>query len=312
VAGTARIAVVGSINTDLVVYTLRLPRPGETALGGDLQTFGGGKGANQAVAAARLGATVRMIGRVGDDDFGRVGIANLARHRVDVEGVLTTEGAPSGVALIVVDERGENLIALAPGANLRLTAADVERAWNGMSGCSILLLQLEVPLEANVRAAELGRAAKMTVILNPAPAPRTPLPAGLLGAVDVVVPNESEAATLTGVAVADPGSAERAGRELLAMGPPAAIVTLGPRGARLITRDGAEHVPAVPLAAVDTTAAGDAFCGGLAFALARGDGLSEAARYAAHVAALSVTRRGAQDSMPSAAEVAASMAGAGA
>jgi ribokinase len=302
---TPRVAVVGSINTDLVVYTPRLPRPGETALGGDLHRFGGGKGANQAVAAARLGGTVRMIGRVGEDDFGRVATASLARYGVGVDGVASTPGAPSGVAMIVVDEQGENLIALAPGANGRVAATDVDRAWPATGGCSVLLLQLEVPLEADLRAAELGRGARMIVILNPAPAPETPLPPELLGALDVIVPNEVEAAALTGLAVDDPASAERAGRALLEMGPRAAIVTLGARGACLVTREGAEQIPSLPVTAVDTTGAGDAFCGGLAFALARGDGLSRAAHYAAHVAALSVTRRGAQESMPTADEVAA-------
>jgi ribokinase len=310
VSVTPRIAVVGSINTDLVVYAPRLPRPGETALGGDLQTFGGGKGANQAVAAARLGAAVSLIGRLGDDDFGRIARQSLARDGVGVEGVATTDGTPSGVALIVVDQAGENLIALAPGANWRLTAEDVERAWPTTNGCTVLLLQLEVPTEANLRAAELGRRDGMTVILNPAPAPPAPLPQRLLDAVDVVVPNEGEAAALTGLDVADRDGAELAGRALLALGPRAAIVTLGQRGARLVTRQGGEDVPARPVAAVDTTAAGDAFCGGLAHALARGDGLPSAARYAALVAGISVTRRGARDSMPSAADVAAATAGA--
>jgi ribokinase len=300
-----RVAVVGSINTDLVVYTPRLPTPGETALGGDLHRFGGGKGANQALAAARLGGAVSLIGRVGDDEFGRASTGGLARHGVDVGGVATTAGSASGVALIVVDERGENLIALAPGANWRVTAEDVERAWPGTQGCSVLLMQLEVPVEANRRAAELARRDGMTVLLNPAPAPTTPLPAELLGALDVIVPNEGEAARLSGLAVDDDESVERAGRALLATGPRAANVTLGARGARLITRDGSEHIPAPRVTALDTTGAGDAFCGGLAYALARGDATAAAARYAAHVAALSVTRRGAQESMPSGDEVAA-------
>jgi ribokinase len=307
-----RIAVVGSINTDLVVYTPRLPGAGETALGGDLHRFGGGKGANQAVAAARLGGAVRMIGRVGDDDFGRWSAAGLAGHGVNVEGVAVTAGSPSGVALIVVDEGGENLIALAPGANWRLTPDDVERAWAGTAGCSVLLLQLEVPVEANLRAAELARRDGMTVILNPAPAPRSPLAGELLALLDVIVPNEGEALALTGRWAEGDGTAEAVGRALLTMGPRAAIVTLGARGAQLVTRDGAEPVPATPVRALDTTGAGDAFCGGLAFALARGDGLVEAARYAARVAALSVTRRGAQESLPTADEVAALAAGAGA
>jgi ribokinase len=289
-----RVAVVGSINTDLVVYAPRLPRPGETALGGDLQTGPGGKGANQAVAAARLGAHVRMVGRVGDDSFGRAAIQSLRRHGVEVDAVRTTAAAPSGVALITVGERGENLITLAPGANSRVTAADVEAAWPALTESRVLLLQLEIPLDATLRAAQLGREAGMTVVLNPAPAAPGPLPHELLAAIDVIVPNEIEAAALAPTRSA-----------LLGIGPRAAIVTLGERGAVVVTRDGEEPIPPMPVHAVDTTAAGDAFCGGLAHALARGDELGVAARFATRVAALAVTKRGAQDAMPSAEEVAA-------
>jgi ribokinase len=290
---TPTIAVVGSINTDLVVYAATLPRPGETALGGDLHRGPGGKGANQAVAAARLGAEVRMVGRVGDDDFGGAALANLRRHGVDVSNVAITPGVASGVALIVVDERGENLIALAPGANARVSAADVEAAWPSLAGSDVLLLQLEVPVEASARAARLAREAGMTVVLNPAPAPREPLPRELLEAVDVIVPNEAESEAL---ATSPSG--------LRGLGPRAAIVTLGERGCVVLTGDGEEVIPAMRVRAADTTAAGDAFCGGLAHALARGEALGEASRFATKVAALAVTKRGAQDAMPSADEVA--------
>src|SRR5687767_10669098 len=182
----ARIAVVGSINTDLVVYSARLPRPGETALGGDLHTGPGGKGANQAVAAARLGAEVRMVGRIGDDGFGRAALENLRRHGVEVGAVSISPGVPSGVALITVDERGENLISLAPGANSRVTPADVQAAWPALAESRVLLLQLEIPVDAIRRAAQLGHEAGMTVVLNPAPAPTSPLPRDLLGAIDVI------------------------------------------------------------------------------------------------------------------------------
>jgi ribokinase len=289
-----KVAVVGSINTDLVVYAPRLPRPGETALGGDLHTGPGGKGANQAVAAARLGAEVRMVGRVGDDEFGRAALQSLRRYGVEVGAVRVSAGAPSGVALIAVDERGENQISVAPGANSRVTAADVEAAWPTLVQSRVLLLQLEIPVDASRRAAQLGREAGMTVVLNPAPAPTGPLPRELLEAVDVIVPNEHEAMVLASTRSA-----------LLEIGPRAAIVTLGERGAVVVTRDGEESVPPVPVHVLDSTAAGDAFCGGLAYALARGDDPLVAARFASRVAALAVTKRGAQDAMPSAEEVAA-------
>jgi ribokinase len=234
-----------------------------------------------------------MVGRLGDDDFGKSALDSLKRHGVDASAVRVTPGAPSGVALIVVDQRGENLIALAPGANGRLSPADVEASWSDLAGSDVLLLQLEVPLEATVRAAQLGREAGMSVVLNPAPAPSEPLPRELLEAVDVIVPNEAEAEALA------PGSGG-----LLDLGAKAAIVTLGDRGALVLTREGEERIPALPVQAVDTTAAGDAFCGALAYALARGDDLPSAARFANRVAALAVTRRGAQESMPSAEEVA--------
>jgi ribokinase len=289
-----KVAVVGSINTDLVVYAPRLPRPGETALGGDLHTGPGGKGANQAVAAARLGAEVHMVGRVGDDEFGRAALENLRRHGVEIGAVNITAGVSSGVALITVDERGENLISVASGANRRVTPADVQAAWPALAASRVLLLQLEIPLDAIRHAAQLGREAGMTVVLNPAPAPPDPLPRDLLEAVDLIVPNEREA-----MALAPTRSA------LLEIGPRAAIVTLGERGAVVVTRDGEESVPPVPVHAVDSTAAGDAFCGGLAYALARGDDTFVAALFASRVAALAVTKRGAQDAMPSAEEVAA-------
>jgi ribokinase len=297
------VAVVGSVNTDLVVYAPSLPAPGQTVVGGDLATGGGGKGANQAVAAARLDADVRFVGRVGDDAFGQAARADLAAAGVAVDGLLTTPDCPSGVALIVVDARGQNLIAVAPGANARLTAADVEAAFAPLSECAVLLLQLEVPIEATTRAAVLAREAGLRVILNPAPAPTAPLPPELLAAVDVIVPNEHEAAALTGQPVVDLASAEAAARRLGALGPRSAIVTLGERGA-LLLRDGAAlHVPAEPVEAVDTTAAGDAFCGGLAAALAAGQEIGAAASFASRVAGVAVTRPGAQASMPRLAEL---------
>jgi ribokinase len=298
----ARVAVVGSVNTDLVVFLPRLPTPGETVSGQDLLTGGGGKGANQAVAAARLGADVHFLARVGDDDFGRLAIQSMVDAGISGDALLTTSRTPSGVALIFVAEGGQNMIAIAPGANMRLTAEDVEAAWPRLAEAHVLLLQLEVPMEATLRAAHLARRDDLRVVLNPAPAPSEPLPPALLQLVDVVVPNEAEARSLTGIDVGDLEGAERAARRLCELGARAAIVTLGERGA-LVYDGRVTHVPALSVEAVDATAAGDAFCGGLAVALARRESLVAAARFATAVAALAVTVPGAQASMPTAAEV---------
>jgi ribokinase len=289
--------VVGSSNTDLIVRAERLPCAGETVLGGDLATAAGGKGANQAVAAARLGARVTFVGRVGTDMFGQQALAGLERDGLDLRFLRRDASAPSGVALIVVDAQGQNLIAVAPGANHRLTPADVEAARPALAEAQVMLLQLESPLETVLAAARAGRAAGLTVILNPAPA--QPLPAALYEALDYMTPNEHEAAMLTGLA-----EPQAAAADLLARGVGTVIVTLGVAGALVAARSGEVlHVPGFQVQAVDTTAAGDAFNGGLGTALARGLALPEAVRYAHAVAALSVTRPGAQPSLPTQAEV---------
>jgi ribokinase len=282
--------VVGSSNTDLIVCTGRLPLPGETVLGGDLVTAAGGKGANQAVAASRLGAAVSFVGRVGKDMFGEQARQHLAEEGLDLGYLVEDPEAPSGVALIVVGPRGQNIIAVAPGANHRLTPADV------------ILLQLETPLETVEAAARLGhdpsREKPALVILNPAPA--QPLPAALLGQVDILTPNEHEAALLTGET--DP---EKAAAALLHQGVKTVVITLGEAGALLATSPSAMvRIPAYPVEAVDTTAAGDAFNGGLAVALVHEQNLEAAVRYASAVAAISVTRLGAQPSLPTASQVA--------
>jgi ribokinase len=301
--GQARVAVVGSINTDLVVFVPRLPTPGETVSGQDLLTGGGGKGANQAVAAARLGAQVRMLARVGEDDFGREALAQMIAAGISSESLLVTPRVPSGVALIfVAEDNGQNMIAIAPGANMRVTAHDVDDHWPHLGECQVLLLQLEVPNEATLRAAQLARRDGLKIVLNPAPAPSEPLPPELLELADVVVPNENEARRLTGVEVADLEGAERAAKRLRELGARAAIVTLGERGA-LVYDGTATHVPPAPVKAIDATAAGDAFCGGLGVALARGDDLVNAACFASAVAGRAVEVPGAQASMPTLAEV---------
>jgi len=299
---TPRIVVVGSSNTDLVVTLPALPKPGETLLGGDLLTAQGGKGANQAVAAARLGAAVTLVGCVGDDDFGATSLAQYAREGMDTSRIRVVAGAPSGVALIFVGATGENMIAVAPGANLRLTPADIEAAAPVIQAADVLLLQLETPLATVLSAARLAHAAGVKVILNPAPA--QPLPASLLALVDVLTPNEREALLVSGLP-ADAAPTAAAAR-LHSLGIKTVVITLGAAGALIKTAEQAAFTaPGFRVPAVDTVAAGDAFNGGLAVALAQGQPLATAVRFANAVAAVAVTRPGAQASLPSAQEAAA-------
>jgi ribokinase len=295
-AGVPEIAVVGSLNLDLVVQVARLPGPGETVSGGDVFRNPGGKGANQAVAAARLGRGVAMVGCVGDDQAGRDLLASLRADGVEAAQVRVVDGVPSGAAFIAVSGDGENQIVVSPGANARLTAEDVSAAGAALRAAAVALVQLEIPLPAVMAAA---RTAGGRVVLNPAPV--RALPEELLGAVDVLVPNRVELAQLAGGPV--PGTVEEAAGLAGRLPARAVVVTLGADGA-LVVQDGhASHVPAVPVRPVDTTAAGDAFCGGLADALATGATLQDAARWAARVAAAACTRPGAQASLPTPAEV---------
>lgn len=296
-SAAVEVAVVGSLNMDLVVAVPHLPRPGETVVGGDVQRHPGGKGANQAVAAARLGRRTAMIGCVGDDDAGRSLVAGLDADGVDARYVRTLEAVPTGTALIAVAPDGENDIVVSPGANARLSAADVRRASATLEEATVTLVQLEISMETVAAAAEIAGG---TLILNPAPAAW--LPPDLLDRVDVLVPNRLELAAIAGSEV--PTSLEEVSDVVDRVGGVDRIVTtLGAEGA--FVADGAErtHVPAVSAEAVDTTAAGDAFCAAIADALAGGRGLMDATRWAAAVAAVSVTRDGAQDSLPRAAEV---------
>ncbi len=292
-----RLLVVGSSNTDLIVRADRLPGPGETVLGGDLITAPGGKGANQAVAAARLGAAVTFVARVGQDMFGQAALDNFRREGLDTRYLIQDAEAPSGVALIVVGANGQNLIAVAPGANSRLTPQDVEAARPAFAETDLVILQLETPVETVLAAAQAGQAAGALVILNPAPA--QPLPAELYAAVDLLTPNETEAALLTGES-----TPEAAAAVFLKQGVRTVIITLGEAGALLATQsDPMRRIPGFHVQALDTTAAGDAFNGGLGVALARGQPRESAVRFAHAVAALSVTRLGAQPSLPTLAEV---------
>ncbi|RME99281.1 MAG: ribokinase [Chloroflexi bacterium] len=293
--------VFGSINMDLVAQTPRLPAPAETIIGHQFFTAPGGKGANQAVAAARLNTPVKMIGRVGGDGFGAELRQNLDAAGVDTSAIFTDTGVSSGVAIIAVDDNAENNIILVPGANGRVDQSDVNRLAEHLPGAQALLLQLEVPLDATIAAARLAREQDVTVILDPAPAQN--LPPELYRLVSIITPNEVEAAQLVGFAVNTPDDAFKAADILLDRGVQTAVVKMGAQGVVFANRSGERgFIPAFEVLAVDTVAAGDAFNGGLAVALIEGHPLPEALRRGAAVGALSATKPGAQPSMPGRAE----------
>ncbi|RQZ69788.1 ribokinase [Burkholderia glumae] len=293
-----RVAVVGSLNMDLVVRAPRLPKPGETLSGHGYAQAAGGKGGNQAVAAARLGARVAMLGRLGDDANGAALRAALEAEQIDCAALATSAGVPTGVALIVVDDASQNAIVIVAGGNGLVTPEDVAAHDAMIAAADVLVCQLETPLPAARAALEAGRRHACSVVLNPAPA-LAPLPDGWLPLVDWLIPNEIEAAALTGVAIATPADAELAARQLAQAGARNVIVTLGGQGVVARQADGStRHYPAPKVEAVDTTAAGDTFIGGFAARLAAGETPDEAIRFALRAAALSVTRAGAQPSIP--------------
>lgn len=296
-----RVLVVGSANVDYTVQAPRLPRPGETVSGGSLLVNHGGKGANQALAARRLGAEVRLLAAVGDDAAGRAVREALAAQGVDVKGVVTTSSAATGTALIVVDAEGRNQIVVAPGANRMLSVEHVSARAEDFAWAQLVMCQLEIPLPTARWALETARSRGATTILNPAPVPDTQLE--FLGLVDCLTPNAGEAERLSGARVGDSESAARAAAILRSRGVGTVVVTLGEGGALARTADEVLHVPAVSVEAVDTTAAGDAFNGALAVALGDGRPLSQALRFANTAAALTCTRRGAQASLPTREEV---------
>ncbi|HKD77285.1 MAG TPA: ribokinase [Ktedonobacterales bacterium] len=295
------ITVVGSSNTDLVVRVPHIPLPGETLIGEPIQHIPGGKGANQAVAARRLEAEVWFVGCLGDDGFGDSAADTLAQEGVRLDYLTRVNGIPSGVALIAVAANGENSIVVVPGANAHLTVTAVERAHVAISSSAIVIAQLEVPIAAMSHAFSVARAAGKRTLLNPAPAQA--LADEVMTLVDVLVCNETEAATLTGVAVTDLASCEQEARQLRDRGPSLVIVTLGNNGCLVCAEHEMRHIAAYTVEVVDTTAAGDCFVGALAVRLALGDDAFAAARYASAAAAISVTRAGAQPSLPHASEV---------
>lgn len=295
------VVVFGSINMDLVVRTPRHPLPGETLIGRTSFTASGGKGANQAVACARLGARTRLIGRVGGDFFGTVLRDALSDNKVDISGVITDPQQPSGNAMITVDDAAENTIIVVPGANGELDAADVARLSDALTDATVLLLQLEVPMDVVVAAAQAAQDRGVTVVVDPAPA--QPLPPELYAVIDILTPNEHEAGLLVGFSLVDAKTIEQAGRVLLDRGARNVVIKLGGKGAYWTNGADARFLPPFKVEAVDTVAAGDAFNGGLAAALDSGQGLIEALSWGMATAALSVTKAGAQPSLPERDEV---------
>ena len=292
------ICVLGSINMDLVARAPHLPAPGETLTGHSFTTVPGGKGANQAVACARLGTHTRLVGRVGGDGFGDALLRSLQDYGVDTTHVTVDDAVSSGVALITVDDQAQNTIIVIPGANGRIGVPDLARLDQAFrdTSTSYLLLQLEVPLDAVVAAAGLARELGVGVILDPAPA--APLPADLYTLVDILTPNESEAAALVGFPVHEVDAAEAAAEVLLQRGTRRVVIKMGALGAYAATTEGGKFYPALPVTAVDTVAAGDAFNGALAVALAGGQSFEEALIWALAGGACAVTVAGAQPSMP--------------
>jgi len=300
------IIVVGSSNTDMVIKTARIPQPGETVLGGRFHMAPGGKGANQAVAAARAGGRVHLVARVGNDLFGDSALQGFRRDEIHVNHVIVDEKAHSGIALIIVNEDGENSIAVASGANARLCPEDVRQAQDAIGRAGILLLQLEIPMETVEEAARIAAEAGVKVILNPAPA--RALNPGLLQRIDILTPNENEVENLTGIKVETEEEAARAARLMLQHGVKAVLITLGQRGAYVAGQGFRKLIPGFPVEAVDSTAAGDVFNGALAVALAENKPLLDAVRFANAAAAISVTRLGAQPSAPTRQEIDAFLA----
>ena len=289
------ILVLGSSNTDMTVKTKALPKPGETVLGGIFTMGAGGKGANQAVAARRLGGEVQFICKVGHDIFGDNAIAQYEQEGLDTRGILRSE-QPSGVALICVDANAENSIVVASGANADLTEADVEASREALEHCGILLLQLETPIPSVLKAARIAHEAGAMVVLNPAPA--CPLPDELFRYIDLFIPNETELSTFSGLTVSDEETAAKAAAAMQAKGVGKLIVTMGSKGSLICEGGDPVFVPAHKVKAVDTTAAGDTFCGALCVALSEGRDLKVAAEFATAASALTVQKMGAQSSIP--------------
>lgn len=301
------IVVVGSSNMDLVAKAPRIPVTGETLTGTDFFMVPGGKGANQAVAAAKLGAEVIFVAKLGKDVFASKSLENFKSVNINTRHIEQIAGVPSGIAIIAIDDNGKNIIIVVPGANSKLTPADVDKAESDIANAAVVVAQVEVPIETVEQAANLANKNNVPFILDPAPA--RPLSDELLSMIDIIKPNETEAEIITGIKVTDETSAAGAADILLAKGVKTVIITLGEKGLMLATKNSKEMIPGNRVEAVDSTAAGDAFTGSLAYGLANGNSIKDAATYANAVAAISVTRYGAQPSMPTKEEVDAFIAG---
>lgn len=293
-----KLVVIGSSNMDLVVSTEHFPQPGQTVMGNKFMTNFGGKGANQAVAASLLGGDVTFICKVGNDDYGRSMIKKFRKDGIDTRHVSTTDQAATGIAIITVDAKGENTIVVASGANSLLSSEDIRNAESAISAADVLLMQLETPVESLRTAARMAHEMGKYVILNPAPAPKEPLPSDLLKHIDLIIPNETEATSITSVEISDLQSAERALETLKKMGVKDAMITLGEKGVLAYEDGKVKLFPACKVQAIDTTAAGDTFCGALSVAICQGQGKKEAITFANKAAAYTVQHEGAQCAMP--------------
>lgn len=298
-----KILVIGSSNTDMVIKSKHIPRIGETILGGNFFMNPGGKGANQAVACARLGGDVTFICKTGNDIFGNQSKQIFKNEKINTTYVFSDVDEPSGVALILVDENAENCISVASGANSLLRPVDIKSAEEAIQKADILLMQLEIPIESVELAAKLAKEKGKLVILNPAPAPSLQLTEELLNNIDIIIPNETEAETISGIKVNDKESAIQAAQRIHEMGVKKVIITLGRKGALLFDGEQIIFFPAFKVKAIDTTAAGDCFCAALSIAISEGQNLNDALKFACKASAISVTRQGAQSSAPYRAEV---------
>jgi ribokinase len=297
-----KIVVVGSLNMDLVVQVPEIPKPGETVLGSNFGAFPGGKGANQAVAAARLGAAVTMIGQVGDDSYGKTLVANLASEGVNTEYIYIDGNNATGVAMITVDERGQNSIAVASGANYSLTAEHIQSAWEKIGEIDILIMPLETPIETICEAAKLAKDQNVRVVLNPAPA--RSLDPDLLSMVDILIPNEHEVLQIAEYIDNSDLSIEESAKVLINRGVNTVVITLGENGVMIVDKKlGVMTIPSIKVDVLDTTAAGDSFVGALAVGLVEGKSLSDACSFANAAGAITVTRMGAQPSLPTRREI---------
>lgn len=296
-----RVVVIGSMNMDMVVRTSHIPKPGETVLGNNFFMNPGGKGANQAVAVSRLGGDVAFIGKIGSDVFGKQAVQLFDDEGIDTACLFEDEDTSSGIALITVDERGENSIVVAPGANANLFPIDVEAVFSRFETCNILLMQLEIPYETVRYAAEKAKEKSITVILNPAPA--DPLISSSYHLIDILTPNISETEILSGLSITDIEDAKKAAIKITSLGVKNIIITMGKSGALIYDREKFVHVESPEVEVVDTTAAGDVFNGALAVGLMEGKNLEDATKFACQAAAISVTKLGAQSSIPHRQEV---------